>query len=589
MARARVEPEPDRLVQRLRAGDRGAGEALVEANYQGVFRWFLWMSNHSALAADLTQDTFVAMWESVDRFEDEMPVSPWLYGIARNIWRKYCARNAKNVMVDNYDIDQHPDPSSRPEKALLSKEAGRALEEAVAELPDDYREILVLRFWEDLDYAEIAQALAISEGLARWRVHRGRKLLLEKLRRVGVMEEEFIRAGGKLGWWMRMHERPGPPADLLQRCLATVPFAERRGVGKEKEAEMKDALPPAEVKAMTKEADAVHVADLDVLKEKGHVVVTMDVPVVVFYHEGDVFAMDNRCPHMGFPLHRGTIHDGILTCWWHHYRFDLASGCTFDLPADDVPIYPVEVRDGEVWLLPRPARDEVAYWRTRLKEGMQHGIELVMAKAITGLLQEGVDDRAIVRQAALHGTCYREDWGAGLTILAAMANLLHYLPDEEKILPLWAGVHNVSEYTAKESPHWEFRPLETEELSFSRLKQWLRQWARVRHEEGVERTLLTAIVNGAAPDEMTDLILSTATDRIYARNGEVVDFSNKAIEILDVIGWEHAAEVLPTLVVPLVWARCCCWSRWKRSYRPCWRQERRRGSRTGRLAIRAGR
>ena len=51
----------------------------------------------------------------------------------------------------------------------------------MAELPDNYREIVVLRFWEDLDYADIAKALAISEGLARWRVHRGRKLLLEKL------------------------------------------------------------------------------------------------------------------------------------------------------------------------------------------------------------------------------------------------------------------------------------------------------------------------------------------------------------------------------------------------------------------------
>jgi nitrite reductase/ring-hydroxylating ferredoxin subunit len=57
--------------------------------------------------------------------------------------------------------------------------------------------------------------------------------------------------------------------------------------------------------------------------------------------EADAF--DNRCPHMGFPLDRGSVEDGILTCHWHHARFDLASGCTFDLWADDVPICPVEV------------------------------------------------------------------------------------------------------------------------------------------------------------------------------------------------------------------------------------------------------
>ena len=50
----------------------------------------------------------------------------------------------------------------------------------------------------------------------------------------------------------------------------------------------------------------------------------------------------------GFPLDRGSVEDGILTCHWHDARFDLASGCTFDLWADDVPTCPVEVRDLQV-------------------------------------------------------------------------------------------------------------------------------------------------------------------------------------------------------------------------------------------------
>jgi nitrite reductase/ring-hydroxylating ferredoxin subunit len=65
------------------------------------------------------------------------------------------------------------------------------------------------------------------------------------------------------------------------------------------------------------------------------------------------FALDNRCPHMGFPLERGSVEDGILTCHWHHARFELASGCTFDLWADDVPTCPVEIRaGGEIWVKP---------------------------------------------------------------------------------------------------------------------------------------------------------------------------------------------------------------------------------------------
>lgn len=58
--------------------------------------------------------------------------------------------------------------------------------------------------------------------------------------------------------------------------------------------------------------------------------------LVVADDDGQVYALDNRCPHMGFPLHRGTVYDGILTCHWHHAKFDLAGGCTFDPFADDV-------------------------------------------------------------------------------------------------------------------------------------------------------------------------------------------------------------------------------------------------------------
>ena len=90
---------------------------------------------------------------------------------------------------------------------------------------------------------------------------------------------------------------------------------------------------------------------LDEIKLKGRTVVSSGpVPIVVFYSEGDLHAVDNRCPHMGFPLHRGTVEDGILTCHWHHARFDLKSGCTFDLFADDATVYPVEVVDGRVYI-----------------------------------------------------------------------------------------------------------------------------------------------------------------------------------------------------------------------------------------------
>src|SRR6187397_3143666 len=133
-------------------------------------------------------------------------------------------------------------------------------------------------------------------------------------------------------------------------------------------------------------------ASLQDLEEKGRLVVGVEGHTICLLHEGgEVHAIDNRCPHMGFPLERGSVADGILTCHWHHARFDLASGCTFDLWADDVPTCPVEVREpGEVWVRPVFGHaDPADHWRRRLQEGLAHNLDLVIAKAVQGQLASG--------------------------------------------------------------------------------------------------------------------------------------------------------------------------------------------------------
>src|SRR5204862_2610877 len=83
----------------------------------------------------------------------------------------------------------------------------------------------------------------------------------------------------------------------------------------------------------------------------------------------------------------------------------------------------------------------------------------------------------------------------------------------------------------------------------------LRRWTSVRHREAAERTLLTAIAAGVSPAVLADALLTAATERAFADAGHSVDFINKAFECLDLIGWEHAAAVLPTVVGQMVAAR----------------------------------
>jgi nitrite reductase/ring-hydroxylating ferredoxin subunit len=307
---------------------------------------------------------------------------------------------------------------------------------------------------------------------------------------------------------------------------------------------------------MVGQLEIVHVGCIADLEAKGRVVVHgRHSPVLVVYDRGRVFALDNRCPHMGFPLDRGSVEDGILTCPWHHARFDLASGCTFDLWADDVPTCPVELRAGAIWINPSFGRlDAAAYWRQRLEDGLAHHLGLVIAKAVQGQLAAGVPAPDILRQIALFGTRNRDSWGVGATILTALGNVIGHIPKDEVFLALFHGARRVAADCENAPPRRERAPLASRP-DLATLQRWLQQWSAVRHREAAERTLLTAIAADASPTALARLLVVTATDRPFADGGHLLDFINKAYECLDRIGWEHAAEVLPSVVSELVGAR----------------------------------
>src|SRR6056297_1017870 len=158
--------------------------------------------------------------------------------------------------------------------------------------------------------------------------------------------------------------------------------------------------------------------------------------------EGEVRAVDNRCPHMGFPLSDGTVEEGILTCHWHHARFELSCGDTFDPWADDVRTYPVEIRDGTVYVDPNPPLDRppAEHWADRLESGLEENLRLVIAKSTIGLLDADVDPQDPLTTALEFGTQYREDgWSSGLTIQGCMANLLDVFDEDDRKRALYTG------------------------------------------------------------------------------------------------------------------------------------------------------
>lgn len=263
-----------------------------------------------------------------------------------------------------------------------------------------------------------------------------------------------------------------------------------------------------------------------------------------------IHAVNNRCPHMGFPLDRGSVCDGILTCHWHHARFDLESGGTFDQFADDVQTYQVVIHDDVVYVDPRSRReDRIDHARERLKDGLEQSINLVLAKNVLALLESDVPAADILEIGGSFGARYRESgWRSGLTILTAMGNVLPALARDDQMLALYHGLVNVARDSAGQPPRHFLDPLPGEGIPLSRLKTWFRQFTEVRDSDGAERVLLTAIQQQASPAELADLLASATTDHAFLDGGHTLDFVNKACELLDLIGWEHAARILPSLL-----------------------------------------
>jgi len=142
----------------------------------------------------------------------------------------------------------------------------------------------------------------------------------------------------------------------------------------------------------------------------------------------------------------------------------------------------------------------------------------------------------------------------GLTILTALGNLLPALPEEEAYLALFHGARRVAADCDGQAPRRKRAPLGSRPEP-AVLKRWLRRWTKVRHREAAERTLLTAIDAGLSPAALADALLAAETERAFADSGHSLDFVNKAFECLDLIGWEHASSVLPTVVGQMAAAR----------------------------------
>jgi RNA polymerase sigma factor (sigma-70 family) len=167
----------DDLVTRAAHGDREAFAQIVAAHHARVSRLAYRLLGWSGDVEDVVQDVFVAAWENLPGFRRGASLSTWLTAIAVNRCRSWCRRQAVRAkLLAAMRLGSRP-PRAAPPAAAIRREARERVRAAVRALPARLREVVVLRYLEEMPPAEVAQALRISPPAVATRLHRARERL----------------------------------------------------------------------------------------------------------------------------------------------------------------------------------------------------------------------------------------------------------------------------------------------------------------------------------------------------------------------------------------------------------------------------
>lgn len=273
----------------------------------------------------------------------------------------------------------------------------------------------------------------------------------------------------------------------------------------------------------------------EALKEKG---VTMlegkDRQIALFFDRGNFYAVDNRCPHMGFPLNQGSVQNGILTCHWHHARFALDGGCAFDLFADDVPTFPVKEEEGTIFVGDEPdLKPDREYYLQRLQRGMDQNLTLLQAKSIIGLREQGESLQSILETLGNYGAANHETWRDGMTLLGLLANLDEALEERTLLYGLTLASSRIANNCDGQPRRRERGALAGSNEDSNTLTTWVDRFVQMRHRDGLERTLLTALEKSMDPAKFQSLFGGAILTRVYMDTGHLFDFLNKVFELAE--------------------------------------------------------
>lgn len=180
------------LIKRAKKGNERAFEAIVRMYEVRIYSYAYHALGNREDAQEITQETFIKLWKALPEFREEASLSTYLMRIVKNACLDFLRRKKEEVLplnelsADGEEYDRgltDNDPEHNPQEAFDRQERIQIVRRAIASLPDEAREILLLREFQGFSYSEIGQILDLEEGTVRSRLSRARirlKKILEE-------------------------------------------------------------------------------------------------------------------------------------------------------------------------------------------------------------------------------------------------------------------------------------------------------------------------------------------------------------------------------------------------------------------------
>jgi nitrite reductase/ring-hydroxylating ferredoxin subunit len=284
--------------------------------------------------------------------------------------------------------------------------------------------------------------------------------------------------------------------------------------------------------------------------------------VVVFRDESKVYAVENRCPHMGYPMSKGTLSRGIITCEWHNWRFDAHNGGCYVGASDDLTVFPTRLDKDKLFIGVSPEREGDSSGNAELT--LMHAALLsndsyLLAKSLSLALHRGLTVPHILGHAIRHATRHGASQHPGvqaaaeLTAILACHELSLTVSDDDPILFLTHGIQ-MTAGPIGERP--AVLPLPGPLPSFDEAQNKLDLFVEEQYSSAIERLLLTICASSQFTiASLSKLLIPAAFDPVFMPHKRIFPGLIFAFKAINTIDESLKEDLLPVLAGALLGLR----------------------------------